>query len=1317
MAAKLPFITLVVFLLQLAASHVMSQPASLSGMITNGVNGLPIVGAKVTVNGQSTYSVAGGNYSLHIPIPGTFVVTYHKTGFDSYTSSPVFFPSGVTINMDVQLLEAVNPSASLSAVIDSNAGPSINLTWLMPSGNYEVLYDDGIEDDFIVWAAQGNMNAVKYTPVGYPASVTGGSVNIGLQSNYPVGSNPFVPFQVSVFNDAGPNGTPGSLISGPVDVIPAAFGWIEFDFSTPVVVNSGSFYLVMVQGGNAPNAAGVAIDLTVPKFRSFQRFVTGNGPWIPSDGNFLLRATVNGPGGPLEMLDDPASVIDFQVWRLKQGEEMNPMIWTSIGAQPGTAMTDFAWPSLPCGPFRWAVRTHYSGNRWSPPTFSNVIGKCWTTGVTINVDLSCSGAGMSGTNIELTNLVYPDTSYLAFPDTAGVHLFPAVWKGTYELKVSRFNYLTYTSNINITYDTTVNVVLLQERAAPSNLSVNSVSLKATWNQPVVSSELFSENWSSGSFSANNWSIEGGSNWIVSQTVGNPAPSAMFGWSPQATNYEQSLISKEITGENSQLLSLKYDISLDNFGTTHLNQMAVEIWDGNVWKQLKKYDNSKGNISWISESLSIFPYTNLTFKFRFRAFGEDTYDIDAWYIDNISIVAGESSSNMAACIMGYNFYLNNALVNFVGDTVFYIPGNLVQYGLTYNACVEAVYGSGNSNKTCVDFTSQFLIPPDSLEGEAVEDAAFLSWNKPLDFSGSGPPPGLLGYNLFRDNVLLDSILNPDSLSYYDLGLDPGIYSYGVSSIYDLSTYGFPGQLGVSVMEGPIFVELDYGRMLPFYEPWNQGTFAFNEWSFDPVQGNWSVNTSEGNPLPTAEFSWEPPLTDYSYSLQTVVLSANNINCADVWFDFDYRFQGVNHTGTEKLQVELYYSNRWHELATYSNVTNLPWTSEHMDIGNVKGKSFKIRFTATGEKSSDILSWNVDNINVYAVCHPAQNLTGDASGYDVNLTWSPPTCGGNGLLLNEGFEGADFPPPNWTKIVTDSLATWTHAYITSYWGAHSGNYSAGILSDYSHQDEWLIAHNIEVTGPLQFWSLAHPGSTHLDHYFVKLSYDQGQNWITLLDLSALPAYPGPGGYNQWNEPYIINMSAYMGDIVDIAWHAVDGDGQGLWYNWAIDDCSIGNKKIHFSQNSRSILGYDLFRQDFGTGNYSKVNGSLITDTTYTDVSLNPGEYKYFVNAQLDECSLITSSDTVTVDVVTALDSKGRNVVTAFPNPASTSFKVAAPFPITSIEVLDFTGEVIQRSDPGGATTFFINSSPFAPGVYLVKVYAAQSFSVLKVVILQP
>ena len=267
--------------------------------------------------------------------------------------------------------------------------------------------------------------------------------------------------------------------------------------------------------------------------------------------------------------------------------------------------------------------------------------------------------------------------------------------------------------------------------------------------------------------------------------------------------------------------------------------------------------------------------------------------------------------------------------------------------------------------------------------------------PIPGGGGGTPPGLIGYNIYRDGDFIWYIDDPEILEYYDLNLDPDTYEYDVTAVYDLTDYGFPGMIDESLFEGPQFVSIECGRPLPFYEPWDQGSFAYNDWSFSPNQGNWIVNTGIGNPAPTADFQWQPMITDYDASMESPILNAGPWTCASIWLDYDYSLVDRNATGDEKLNVDLFYNGSWHSKVEYANDGSVGWTPQHIDISSVKGKAFKVRFRANGANSSDILHWYVDNIHVYGVCNNPTDLAVEWTGpTEATLTWTAPVCGGGG-----------------------------------------------------------------------------------------------------------------------------------------------------------------------------------------------------------------------------------------------------------------------------------------------------------------------------------
>jgi len=1302
-------IHLILFAVFLQASQALiASTALLKGKITDAVTNNPIVGAKITVNGSYTYSVRLGDYSMMVDPPGTYTVTYTKPGFDSFTSAPLTFQSGVITNLDVQLYETAKPCTSMLANLDTVLH-RVNLSWNKPSGDYELIYDDGIEDAFTIWTLSGNMNALKITPLAYPASILGGAINIGKPTDYPSGSNPFVTFQVLIMDAGGTGGLPGGILAGPLDVTPSAYGWNDFTLTSAVNITSGNFYIVMVQGGNPPNAAGLAVDLSIPMYRSYSKNVTGNGNWLPASGNFMMRALLNGSGGPPAKTVE--SVTGYKVWRLRQGEESNQQAWTPLTPVTVNNTIDSAWNNLPCGPYLWSVAAEYPGNRESVPDFSNVIGKCWTADVTVNLNLSCAASTPAGTLVQLRNQVYTDTLYSGICDSSGTIIFHKVWKGAYSVNAIKFGYQNYSGSIVVMGTVVDNIILLQRKSPPTNLVVDSLSLHSTWDVPYYNVNILSEDFS-GSFLPPGWTIDGGSNWMKSTSNGNPLPSAMFSWTPRVYNYNQSLISPSVTGPNSPILTLKYDIYLDNFNATAQEHLKIEISDGSGWQTLKTWTNSGSDIPWTTDQLDISSYANKTFRVRFRSTGADSYQVNGWYIDNVLVYGSESAHLLAPCIAGYNFYLDNVLLAQLTSNNYTIPGTAVKYDSAYTACVLAIYTSGYSSTVCTQFTSHFLWPPLNLTGLAAGDTAKLQWEKPdyMVDTTHYTPAGIMGYNVFRDDSLLVYVSGANVLSYNDPGLDPGSYNYSVSAVYDLASYGHPGKQGNSMKIGPVNVQIHYGQPIPFYEPWDQGSFSFNNWSFPSGTGNWSMSQNTGNPAPSAVFKGLPQVTNYNISLDSPALDATMFSCATIWLDFDIKLENNVAGGTEKLILDVYYNRTWHQKAEFLNNGNIDWTHNHVDISAVKQKGFKFRFRATGVNSTNILNWYVDNISAYPICLPAENLNGEAYAMDTHLNWSPPQCNGGGAHLAEGFEESYFPPSGWDRIVTNNTATWSHEDAASPMGVHSGDYSAGLSWDYYHQDEWIIARNIYIDGNLHFWSFAYQGSAHGDHYYVKVSTDHGQSWVTMLDMSVLPPFPGIGGYNHWQQPYVVDMSSFLGDAVDIAWHAVDGNNQGLWYYWGIDDCSVGSKKLHLKTGPSY---YDLYRSEGTSNNYSKINQAPVYDTSYIDPDLPAGQYHYYIQIVNPDCSEALASDTVMVDVMTSVqDIKNHDGIKVFPNPTHDRIMIRSVLPFDRLMLTDLPGKVVVDAVFRKESETMLDLSGLSPGLYILKVFSGGSCSLVKI-----
>jgi hypothetical protein len=330
------------------------------------------------------------------------------------------------------------------------------------------------------------------------------------------------------------------------------------------------------------------------------------------------------------------------------------------------------------------------------------------------------------------------------------------------------------------------------------------------------------------------------------------------------------------------------------------------------------------------------------------------------------------------------------------------------------------------------TTYILYPPQNLNGNAVECSSYLQWQIPQQPGGT-VPQGLIGYYIYREGVQIAYIPDATVITYYDYMPEPGEYSYTVTANYDLTSYGFPGQFEQSTEAGPAVVFVVCDIVLPFQEYWDQGTFAFNNWQFTPSQLNWSVSTSQGNPLPTAQFTGVPVNLDYANTMYTPALSGQPWNCGTMYLEFDYNLDDIAANGSEKLSASWKTGNDWVQVFEVSNNGSTGWIHQKIDITQVNGASFRIAFKAGGTNSASIAAWYVDNIVVSHECASPVACAYTQSANTIMLSWEPPGCDSLqyivGYNVYRTLQPNGQPPliklnasPVTTTFYHDILATW-------------------------------------------------------------------------------------------------------------------------------------------------------------------------------------------------------------------------------------------------------------------------------------------------------
>jgi len=223
-------------------------------------------------------------------------------------------------------------------------------------------------------------------------------------------------------------------------------------------------------------------------------------------------------------------------------------------------------------------------------------------------------------------------------------------------------------------------------------------------------------------------------------------------------------------------------------------------------------------------------------------------------------------------------------------------------------------------------------------------------------------------------------------------------------------------------------------------------------------------------------------------------------------------------------------------------------------------------ATGTINVGSTAYSMGNITLLEIAYAPYGVLAEINDdfSAVNLTWQAPDP--TAVEVTEGFEGATFPPTNWTQVITNTgpevipgvLPTWCRFGAINAGGSPvtppSGDYQAGLWWDYNHQDEWLItpSFNCPPASHLSIDTYMYRGSVYDDHYYIKVSTDNGSNWIVLYDATAQT-----GGWNYYASPLVIDMEMYGGQQIKLAFQVEDPPtNDGLWYAWFIDNLYIGN-----------------------------------------------------------------------------------------------------------------------------------------------------------------
>jgi hypothetical protein len=158
--------------------------------------------------------------------------------------------------------------------------------------------------------------------------------------------------------------------------------------------------------------------------------------------------------------------------------------------------------------------------------------------------------------------------------------------------------------------------------------------------------IFSEDFTSGTFTTNNWAFPSGqANWAVGTAwaiPGGTLPQATFNWTPTLTSYSHELVTPVINATTfaGGSVFLSYKLYYNNFSTATLEQFAVEYkpTSGTTWFLLTNYTNIGGTFNVNPTNVILPAMAGQNFQIRFRPYGANSYNINGWGLDDIQVLA-------------------------------------------------------------------------------------------------------------------------------------------------------------------------------------------------------------------------------------------------------------------------------------------------------------------------------------------------------------------------------------------------------------------------------------------------------------------------------------------------------------------------------------------------------------------------------------------------------------------------------------------------------------------------------------------------------
>ena len=560
-----------------------------------------------------------------------------------------------------------------------------------------------------------------------------------------------------------------------------------------------------------------------------------------------------------------------------------------------------------------------------------------------------------------------------------------------------------------------------------------------------------------------------------------------------------------------------------------------------------------------------------------------------------------------------------------------------------------------------------------------------------------PFNLIGFNIYRSNNFIAYVgyTEPDSCYYIDPidFYDSSYYNYEVTALYDLNAYGFPGDTGESLPDGPAEVTSCCWNDLDFFEDWSLIPNG-NLWKF--FGNNWKVDPEIGNEAPAAVFSPDSVLLQYKDTLQSYLFITGTEMPVDVILEYDVFLSSVNTSGNEKLLVQVYdyFDGTWNTVRTYDNAGgSFGWQRDTINITHIfNDGGFRIRFTAQGENSAHINLWAVDNIAVRREFYPPENITASilpSSEDSILVSWDEPLPEiaewrewDDGILANKvGFGSGK---NDWASCAIlwspEQLAALKGANLTAIGfipGEGSTFYKIAIWTGDNKDLIYLQAAGNLIVDQWNIIPLDQPLKVDITKDLL-VGYKLAEYMGYPMAADDGPAIDGFGNLTQFQQ--------------NQEWQTLLQVNPNFDWNW--------NIKAYFERDGYPVTAYKLFRSlDGGSPELiaepeavEYIDTASAAYTTFCYRLKSVFNYEFESPYSEEACVVITNSDPVEL--------ANEGLLKIFPNPSDRSVSIESSENIDMISLYNSFGELILKKKVD-EKQLEIPVAAYPAGVYMIRV----------------